>query len=515
MRPHNVGSVSAKLAIAVMAAMAAWSLLPAVSGAQVSGLLLALRLFEIVTIAALAYVVSYLLINRLEGSHERMAQMALTDPLTGLPNRRGLMAHFAEVRNRTATLGGAQGFAVLHIDLDHFKAINDALGHDAGDHVLRVASARMLDRLRGNDLLARVGGDEFCAVLDAMPNPDHAGQVAQRIIRALEEPVDYSGQPCRAGASIGIAQGRGLARSAVERVLMDADLAVFEAKSAGRGQFTHFKPQMREDLERDRDIAERICAALDRGEISPVFRPVVDAAAGALLSVEAEPDWRRLATAALPAGHFLRVARTHDLMGKVTDVMLEALCAAYAGWRRDGVAPPQISLDLPATELKRKGTSEKLLWALDKAGIAPGHFAIEVGEQVCYGRGHELALGTLGNLAGAGIAIVLDDLGQDQGAVANIAKLNAKAAKIDPQIVAGIGRPDDGGKLIKGLLSLAHSMEIAVYAKGADTAEQAEFLRCAACDGLQGDAIAAPMPAAEFTAWLADRAERPAKRHSA
>jgi diguanylate cyclase (GGDEF)-like protein len=497
-------AVAAGLALTAAGAMAAWS------AAAAAGLPAALppalgRTLEIGLTAGAVFGVCRVLIGRLAGAHERMALMARTDPLTGLANRRGLIAFFEA--------GGAAPrppwIAVLHIDLDHFKVVNDTLGHDAGDHVLRVAAARMRACLGGDDVLARTGGDEFCAVLPGAAGPLAAEGAARRLVAALGQPIDYRGAACRVGASVGIASGRVTGREDGERMLMDADLAAGEAKAAGRGRVARFDRRMREDLERERDIAARLVGALERGGIVPHFQPVTSPDGRRVLSVEALAHWNDPARGVIPPPLFLGIADRHNLIEQITERMLGESLAALRRWQDAGLAPPRLSLNMSATELRREGAVARIEGALETAGIAPARLAIEVREAVCHARGHEIALAALAEIAALGVEVTLDDFGEDQAAVANLQKLRVASAKIDRQLVARIGGDQDSIGLVRALAGLARSMQLSVYAKGVETAAQTGLL-APVCDGLQGAALAPPMPEDRFADWLARRPPGPA-----
>jgi len=456
------------------------------------------RLAEIACVSLVVFMVAIGLIGRLAGAHARMAQMAFTDQLTGLPNRNGLAEFLAGERART----DQRRLFALHIDLDHFKRINDTLGHQAGDHVLQVAAARMLERLRREDFLARVGGDEFCAVLVGLDHPEDAKRVARRIIEALDSPIDYLGNSCRIGASIGIAAGPKGAHPVTARVLMDADLAAYEAKAAGRGQVATFDERMRAELTRDRDVAERLAAAVESGAVVPHFQPVLSADGRRVLSLEVLAHWHDPDYGVIPPPLFLRIADQNNLVALLSDRIRRDSFLAFAGWRARAIAPACLSINLTANELKRERAAERLLASLHEANLGPRDLAVEVRESVCSERAHEIALASLSALSAAGVEIILDDFGEDQASLANLSRLQARTVKLDRKIVGRIGTAEDSMPLVTGLVGLARSMGIAVIAKGVESRSQIARLEGLACDGIQGEALARPMPADSFGEWL-------------
>lgn len=456
-----------------------------------------------------AAVVASLLFDHAQGrTEERIAafeRMALRDPLTDLLNRRGLMDRLAEALMPDAK-GAYPDAAVLHVDLDHFKAVNDTLGHEAGDHVLVVAVERMRAALAAHTPageVCRIGGDEFCVILTG-EGAAEAERVAGAIVASLREPIDWQGKTCRIGASIGIAHGgEGTAVTDPQRLLTDADLAAYTAKAEGRGRYALFDAALREEMEREARLVAALGEGLAARRLEIWLQPVVTIDGAGVFAAEALLRWRDPALGDVPPETLMTVAERHSLLDHVHAEIVRLFADTVGRWQAAGMALPLVTLNLSPLELRFPDVAERIVAALREAGVDPGAVGIEVTEAALGGRGGELAQRALSEAAEQGLSVIVDRFGRDDCALSTVRAMGARLAKIDRGLVAQLGRDADGATLLHGLVSLARSLSLGVVATGVETREQLDLLREVGCDGLQGFAVARPMPAESFAHWLA------------
>ncbi|MEM7505802.1 MAG: EAL domain-containing protein [Pseudomonadota bacterium] len=442
-------------------------------------------------------------LREVTAARDALRRLSISDPLTELPNRRGLDEQLEE------WLQGPEALPVLtamHIDLDHFKVVNDTMGHDAGDFVLQTAAKRMQHAVRESDVVARVGGDEFVVLLPELDDLGRLAQIAMRIIASLSEPITFDQRPCQIGASIGIAIGgfyHGIEQP--EQLLKDADLAVFKSKANGRGKFSVFDKNMRALIEHQRAMAERLTAALEDNHIEAWLQPVMDPAGERLLSVEALARWRDPTLGLISAEDFIEIATQRNLITDIGTVVIARASRAAARWIAKGHDIPQLSFNLSGVELKSPAIVDEIKWALEHAEMPPERVALEINAKLPQERGGEVALASIGRLRAMGITIVVDDLDVDNPTPSELETLGAGIVKLDRKLADSlIDDPKQEARIARLVDSLS-SMQLTVYGKGISDQVLAEKLLAAGCSGLQGRLIAAPMPFEDFEAWLVER----------
>jgi len=445
----------------------------------------------------------------------KMERMALTDPLTGLPNRRGLFEFFARLADGGAT-GEPQPIGVMHLDLDHFKAVNDMHGHDAGDHVLREATRRMATAIRDTDLLARLGGDEFVIVAPQVENEWVLERIAERIIALFDEPMVYHDVPCRIGASIGIVLGgqRGKVLDPA-RLLINADIALCHAKTAGRGRHALFTSSMARAAQTRACQADEIRDGIAAGAFHPWFQPVISCASGAMTAVEITPRWHHPALGVLAPRQFVDAAEAHNLIEDLGHQVVERAFALIQGWRRQGHAVPALHLATSRAQLMSPAWIDKLTWTMDEANLVPADVAIQIAEPHCAGRGIELVLANLDRLRGMGFAIVLDAFGAESASVATLTRLEAGVLKPAAHLTAALtgGPADDrAAALMLGVLGLGERLGIEIVARAVDGAAARAALDGLGCRAMQGDVFAPLMDGAAMAAWLKAEGEGPSAK---
>ena len=428
-------------------------------------------------------------------SEARIWHAAHHDPLTGLPNRHHL-GEFLDAR-----FGGADGAALLLIDLDHFKLVNDTLGHEAGDAVLRAMADRLRSGLRVGDVVARLGGDEFAAVLSGPIGLDEARLLAERLIGAMARDVPHRGQAIRIGASIGIAAVPVHGRDA-DDVLGAADLALFEAKRAGRNRVVIFTPAMQTANRRRFEVLTQARTALAEDRILPFYQPIVDLDDGTVLGFEALCRVEGCdGVRAIPGEVFLN----SELGGMLDERMIDRVTADMGAWRRAGLDFGRIAINVCDAHFSRSGFDVRLFDRLERHGLEPSMLELEVTETALL----ELADGTLSaGLAGLrarGIVLALDDFGTGHASLVHLKSLPVDRVKIDRSFVADVVFDTASRAIVEALVRLGRGLGKEVVAEGVETEGQHRALVELGCRRGQGHLYGRPMPAAAAVALLGGR----------
>jgi diguanylate cyclase (GGDEF)-like protein len=435
------------------------------------------------------------LLERVQIARDEAESHAHTDMLTGLANRRALARWLQQRMTRPAAR-----LALLHVDLDQFKYANDTHGHAAGDRLL-VQVARLLSSDSNLAFVARIGGDEFVAIIDGT-DAEAASGVARRLIDQISMPVPFADQVLKVGASIGIAFGGDAVPGDADRLLVDADLALYAAKRAGRNRYRFFAPAMRESYEATNQLASEIAQAIEARAFEPWFQPKVDLAAGTVCGVEALVRWRHPVRGILSPADFLYVADQAKLLDRIDDQVFEQALAAFRQWQRDGIAPQHVSINMTASRLSRADCADRLMWAVDRAGLSGENVVLEILETVLLDDEVSVALSSLRRLAAAGFRLQLDDFGTGHAAIANLTKFPVDAVKIDRSFVTGIDRDPALSTITAAMVDLALKLGITPIAEGVDADEQVAVLRAMGCDLFQGFCISPPLSPDQIVAWL-------------
>jgi diguanylate cyclase (GGDEF)-like protein len=387
--------------------------------------------------------------------------------------------------------------------------VNDTLGHDAGDYVLREATDRMAGVVRRSDLLARIGGDEFVVILPDLPDAAALEALSTRIIAQFEQPIDYEDNQCTIGASIGAVHVEFQpAITVLEDLLHRADLALCEVKNAGRNAYRLFD----DSLGRRRDDHAKTARDLSRGlaheEFVVHFQPVVDTLTDTVTGVELLARWTHPEQGLLLPETFLGVAEDFKLLDELGIQVLERSCEAVRAIRATGQDLPVLHLNLARSQVLSYSMIDQINWQLDNAGIDPASLAIEVGEDACIGRGAEAVMARLNRLRELGHPTVLDSFGQEAGAIKMLAETRAVQVKISRDIFKDARDGIISGNnqlLVRAAISAGENLGISVVAKGLETELQAEAMHALGIAEMQGNIIAPPMPPDAFAAWLSGR----------
>ena len=433
---------------------------------------------------------------------ERLAKLALYDPLTGLPNRVLLRDRLGQEISRASRYDS--GVALLFLDLDRFKTVNDSLGHDAGDELLRVCAGRLTRCARKIDTVARIGGDEFVMVLSSIPSTEGAGVVAERILASMAQPFDIGGRELRVTTSIGITFFPHDADSA-DALLKNADLAMYRAKERGRNNFQYYKAEMTVRATRRLDIENRLRYAAARREFRLHYQPQVDLTSGRCVGLEALLRWRYDDETLLLPGDFLGMLEETGLIREVGEWVIGEACRQHRAWQDAGLAPPPISVNVSPVQLSRPGLVAATRSAIAAHGLCPADLVIELTESAIMSE-PEMAANILRGLTDLGVEIALDDFGTGYSSLICLHRHPISTLKLDRSFLQGMTKSSGDPSLVRAITALGRSLELRVLAEGVETAEQLDIVRDCGCHLAQGYYFGRPMPPEELAAKLADEA---------
>jgi diguanylate cyclase (GGDEF)-like protein len=428
----------------------------------------------------------------------RIEHNALHDALTGLPNRRYLDKVLEEQAAARHADGGS--VALLHLDLDRFKEINDTLGHAAGDAML-VHVAKVLRRVvRSDDFVARIGGDEFVVVSNTRDSRRHLSALAQRIIDEMREPVPYEGHECRFGVSVGIAHQKG-AKVDDKRLLIDADIALYRAKRRGRNRFEFFTEALQAEIVSTKLLADEILTGIERNEFVAWYQPQISARDGTVIGVEALARWRHPGRGILLPDSFMQIAEDLNVVATVDRMILEQTLEQLSIWNQMGIEIPHASVNVSARRLR----DEDLIKDLHKLDIPLGWLSFELVESIYLDESDDIVAFNIDQIRDLGIDIEIDDFGTGYASIVSLLKLKPSRLKIDRQLVMPVLEAPAQRQLIASIVDIGHSLGIEVIAEGVETIAHAEMLTELGCDSLQGFAFARPLDPAALADFVRER----------
>jgi diguanylate cyclase (GGDEF)-like protein/PAS domain S-box-containing protein len=433
---------------------------------------------------------------------EELSHRAFHDELTGLANRALFRDRLDHALKRSRRTG--QPVVVFLLDLDYFKQVNDSLGHDAGDQLLRELAVRLDDTLRPGDTVARLGGDEFAVLLEESSEQEGM-RIAHRVLERLaSEPIDCDGQEVLARASIGVVVHPGGPGSS-EELIRRADVAMYAAKSGGRGRAEVFQPEMMRDAQELLGLEADLRKGLRRGEVTVHFQPSVDLAHDRIVGVEALVRWTSPTRGAVPPDRFVPLAESVGLIHELGELVLREAVAQTARWVADDVLPPDFVtwVNLSAVQLADDDVGELVTRVLAGAGLDPNRLGLEVTETaIVEAASTPQARARLRDLHDRGIAIALDDFGTGFSSLEHLRRFPIDVIKIDRSFIQGMEHDPKDSAIAANLVSLAHALGLDVVAEGVETPGQLELLRDLGCDLAQGYLLARPAPAAVVTELL-------------
>ncbi|MGZ5033765.1 MAG: putative bifunctional diguanylate cyclase/phosphodiesterase, partial [Usitatibacter sp.] len=433
---------------------------------------------------------------------EQLYAQAHFDLLTGLPNR----LLFEDRLEREIARGQREGkrFAVLFVDLDHFKNVNDSLGHNKGDDVLREAARRVSACVRDSDTVARLGGDEFTVLITTLHSPQDAWAIAEAVVTSLSREFTLGEQSCFLSASVGIASYPADGQS-VEQLLKSADTAMYRAKANGRSQAVFFEERMNAEtisrLTLDRDLR----VAMERGELVLHYQPKLDLRSGAICGAEALIRWRHPTHGLISPARFIPLAEETGFIEQIGQWILEQACAQMRAWQIEGLPLDHIAVNVSPRQFRKRSLVDFIRRCVSEASLEPSALEIEITEGLLVDRG-EAVEGMLHEISAAGHKIALDDFGTGFSSMAYLKRFPVDTIKIDRVFIDGLERSADSEAIVAAIIAMSHALGKVVIAEGVETEEQLALLMAMRCDEIQGFILSPAVAPVDFAELVRARA---------
>jgi diguanylate cyclase (GGDEF)-like protein/PAS domain S-box-containing protein len=427
-------------------------------------------------------------------AEEKISHMARHDPLTDLPNRTLFHEQMEQALRRTRRDGQ---IAVLCLDLDHFKDINDTLGHPTGDHLLKAVAERLGQAIRETDTLARLGGDEFAIVqVEANDQPAQSAALASRLVDVISAPYDINGHHVVIGTSIGvsIAPTDG---TDPDQLLKNADMALYRAKADGRGTYRFFEDDMDARAQSRRTLELDLRAAVACGQFELYYQPIQTIGTGEIIAFEALARWNHPIRGMIQPPDFIPLAEQTRLIVPIGDWVLRTACSEAAGWSRK----IRIAVNLSAVQFKNRKLVESVQAALSESGLAPDRLELEITETILL-HDYEGTLATLRALRNLGVQISMDDFGTGYSSLSYLQSFPFDKIKIDQSFIRELANREESMAIVRAITGLGKSLGISTTAEGVETREQLRLLRAEGCTEVQGYLFSPPCPAAEVETLL-------------
>jgi diguanylate cyclase (GGDEF)-like protein len=437
-------------------------------------------------------------ISERERAEERARVLAFHDALTGLPNRL--------LFNDRLKLALSQAdrhhrkLAVLFVDLDRFKLINDSLGHSLGDILLRQVADRLITTVRHSDTVARLGGDEFTLLLPELHGPEDAARTARKILRTIRKPFSLEGREVFATPSIGIAMFPEDGED-VDTLLKNADTAMYRAKDEGRDNFQLYTSAMNVHALKRLSLESGLRRALPNRELRLWYQPVVNLADGEIHGFEALLRWQHPMLGLVPPSEFVPVAEATGLIVPIGPWVLRTACEQVRAWQETSQRPLSVAVNLSARQFEQSDLTEQITRALDDTGLPPESLELEIVESSAM-RNAESAIKTLAQIKSTGVRISIDDFGVGYSSLSYLRRLPIDTLKIDRSFVRDITIDPGDAAIVTAVVGLARTLKLRVVAEGVETREQLDFLRRQGCDRMQGFLMSAPLPPADCLSFI-------------
>jgi diguanylate cyclase (GGDEF)-like protein len=438
-------------------------------------------------------------ISERKAHEQELRRMANEDLLTGLPNRHWLGAFLPSALERAAKDGSR--LALLFVDLDDFKHVNDTQGHAVGDELLAIVAARLKSVLRKNDQVVRFGGDEFIVLLTAIEDQAQAEDAAERIVRTCGSPFGVSGNTFTLGASVGISIYPRDGTDA-QTLIRHSDVAMYSSKSDGKGQYRFYDASLHETLKSKAHLKQSLFEAIELDQFVLYFQPRVDTRTGMLCSMEALVRWIHPKRGLVPPLEFIPLAESTGLILQLGRVVIEKACAQLNEWRACGMPLVPISINVSPSQFAHGDVHCHLAAQIEKYGIPAALLEVEITESAMMGDQAEI-MAELSAIRDLGIKLHIDDFGTGYSSLSQLQRLKMDVLKVDKAFTSELTNSRDGKVFFQAIVSMAHALGMTVVAEGVETAEQLAMLQALSCDEVQGYFIARPMPAQDVALLLA------------
>lgn len=429
---------------------------------------------------------------------DQLTNLALYDHLTKLPNRLLFEKTIAQTIARAKRSN--KEMALMFLDLDHFKNINDTLGHDVGDMLLKGVAERLQGCIRKSDTVARLGGDEFAIVLDEVMKAEDAGLVAEKIITSLGPPFQLNGHEVFASTSIGIAIYPVSGSDSIT-LTKNADIAMYQAKQEGRNNYRFFTETMNEEITHKLELIHNLRYAIEKNELFLQYQPQLDAKSKRILGVEALIRWQHPSLGLLQPNEFIYIAEETGLIKDIGEWAIDVACLSNKKWQKKGLPPIKVSVNLSSTQLLQSDVVSIVKKALAKSKLESKYLEIEITESSLI-TNQELCLDILNQLHSIGVNVAIDDFGTGYSSLNYLKRLPVDSLKIDKSFVSDIATDPSDAAIVKAVIALAHNLNLNVIAEGVETVAQESFLVEHHCDEVQGFLYSKPIPETEVEAFM-------------
>jgi len=452
-----------------------------------------------------AVVLNYRDISQRKEAERQLEYQAYYDSLTGLPNR--LLFRDRVVNALPAARRNRLGLAIMYLDLDHFKLVNDALGHSIGDLLLADVAWRLKASLRASDTVSRIGGDEFAVLINELTATDAVAGIARKVLDSLAAPFSIGGHELFITASIGVsfypADG-----DEVETLLKCADSAMYRAKELGRNRAQIFTQSMNERYTRRLTLEQNLHHAIEREELEVYYQPIYERARRRITSVEALVRWNDPVRGLVEPSEFISLAEETGMIVAIGEFVLRQTCRQLREWHDGGLSWMRAAVNISAVQLQQHGFIDTVLRTIEESGLQPSMIELEVTESVAI-QNIEVSMKVLRVLKEHGVNIAIDDFGTGQSSLVYLKQFPIDTIKIDKEFLRDLATDDTAAAIVSSVINLAHTMRLSVVAEGVETEEQYSLLRYYACDRMQGYLFSRPMPAAGVLAYVQQVSVKP------